>query len=93
MNVEIFRSVHYASLVVVDLTGVRPNCMMELGYALARRRRVVISARKGTHLPFDSDHLPTFLWSDEQSSEREIDRYLEWLDRHIELPPLVEEKG
>jgi hypothetical protein len=26
MNIEIFRSLHYASLIVVDLTGVRPNC-------------------------------------------------------------------
>src|SRR5690606_26487026 len=55
MNVEIFERLHRAGMVVVDLTGVRPNCMMELGYALGRSRRVIISARKGTKLPFDQD--------------------------------------
>jgi hypothetical protein len=33
INVEIFEALHRAGVVVVDLTGVRPNCMMELGYA------------------------------------------------------------
>jgi hypothetical protein len=51
MNVEIFAGLHRGGLVVVDLTGVRPNCTMELGYALGRRRRYVISAEKGTKLP------------------------------------------
>jgi len=91
MNIEIFRSLHYASLVVVDLTGVRPNCTMELGYALARRRRVVISAREGTRLPFDSDKLPTFSWNSETSSKQEVGRYLAWFDRHVDLPPVVEQ--
>ena len=54
MNVEIFDTIHRAGLVIVDLTGVRPNCLMELGYALGRHRRVIISARVGTPLPFDS---------------------------------------
>jgi hypothetical protein len=60
MNTEIFEALHRAALVVVDLTGVRPNCTMELGYALGRRRRYVISAQTGTKLPFDEDKLPTY---------------------------------
>jgi hypothetical protein len=93
MNVEIFRLLHYASLVIVDLTGVRPNCTMELGYALGRHRRVVISALDGTHLPFDSDKLPTFTWNAGASSGQETSRYLEWFDRHVDYPPLVEQKS
>ena len=31
MNVEIFRRLHRAGVVLVDLTGMRPNCTMELG--------------------------------------------------------------
>jgi hypothetical protein len=57
MNLEIFRALHRAGIVIVDLTAVRPNCTMELGYALARRRRIVISAKKGTKLPFGPDKL------------------------------------
>ena len=66
MNVEIFEGLHRAALIVADLTGVRPNCTMELGYALARRRRVVVTAMHGTLLPFDSDKLPTHFWNPEQ---------------------------
>jgi hypothetical protein len=90
INVEIFEAIHRAGLVIVDLTGVRPNCMIELGYALARRRRVVISAKKGTKLPFDEDKLPTYLWEDTGTSAERLNTYRQWFDRNSELPPLVE---
>jgi len=90
MNVEIFEALHRAGLVVVDLTGVRPNCMMELGYALARRRRVVISAKRGTTLPFDEDKLPTYFWADVGTPADRIRSYRDWFDRYSELPSLVE---
>lgn len=90
MNVEIFAAIHRAGLVVVDLTGVRPNCMMELGYALARRRRVIISAKKGTQLPFDQDKLPTFMWDNAGMLDERRKAYREWFDRYNELPSLVE---
>lgn len=87
LNVEIFEGLHRAGVCVVDLTGVRPNCLMELGYALGRRRRVVVTAKAGTSLPFDADKLPTFLWS---SGASERDRFDEWFLRALNLPPLVE---
>lgn len=36
INVAIFNNLHFASVAVVDLTGERPNCFIELGYALGR---------------------------------------------------------
>ncbi|HEY8791316.1 MAG TPA: hypothetical protein VIL96_00345 [Gaiellaceae bacterium] len=90
MNVEIFEGLHRAGLVVVDLTGVRPNCMMELGYALARNRRVVISAKEGTKLAFDQDKLATYFWEDSGPPSQRIKAYREWFDRYSELPPVVE---
>lgn len=89
MNTEIFRLLHYASLVVVDLTGVRPNCMMEMGYALGRRRRCLLSAMNGTTLPFDPDHLPTHFWNSSESLEVRAKAFGEWFSRYSELPPLV----
>ncbi len=90
MNVEIFEALHRAGLVIVDLTGIRPNCMMELGYALARRRRFIISAKQGTALPFDEDKLRTYLWEDDGTPAERICSYRDWFDRYSELPPLVE---
>jgi len=90
MNVEIFRTLHRAGVVVVDLTGVRPNCMMELGYALARRRRVIISANKSTRLPFDGDKLPTHMWDNVGPLDERLKAYRDWFGRYIDLPPIVE---
>ena len=90
MNVEIFQGLHRAGAVVADLTGVRPNCTMELGYALARRRRVVVTARKGTALPFDEDKLPTYLWSEGVPASARAEEFRDWFDRYAELPPIVE---
>jgi hypothetical protein len=90
MNVEIFEALHRAGLVIVDLTGVRPNCMIELGYALARRRRVVLSAKEGTQLAFDQDKLPTYFWENSGTPNQRIKDYLDWFDRYSELPPIVE---
>ncbi len=90
MDVEIFAALHRAGLVVVDLTGVRPNCTMELGYALARRRRVVISAEAGTTLPFDTSMLPTYFWEDNGAPVERQEAYGAWLEQYSELPPLVD---
>lgn len=89
MNVEVFAELHRAGLVIVDLTGVRPNCTMELGYALGRRRRFVISAQAGTKLPFDGDKLPTFFWDGTGTIDERRQAYLNWLDRYSELAPIV----
>ena len=90
MNVEIFEGLHRAALVVADLTGVRPNCTMELGYALARHRRVIISAMQGTRLPFDPDKLPTHFWNPDRPPEDQRDVFHAWVERHLDMPPLVQ---
>jgi hypothetical protein len=90
MNVEIFAALHRASLVIVDLTGMRPNCTMELGYALGRHRRVVISAKTGTSPIFDADKLPTYFWEGTGPVDERRTAYRNWLDQYSELPPVVE---
>jgi hypothetical protein len=87
LNVEIFEGLHRAGLVFVDLTGVRPNCLMELGYALGRRRPVIVTARRGTEPPFDSDKLPIFFWDDAGSETAEA--LAAWCERVRAMPPLV----
>jgi len=89
MNLDIFRSIYHAGAVIVDLTGLRQNCFMELGYALARRRRVIICAKSGTRLPFDSDKLPTHFWNDASfEHDLRIARFGKWFDQYLEMPSL-----
>jgi hypothetical protein len=91
MNLDIFRSIHFAGLVIADLTGLRQNCTMELGYALARKRRVIICAKEGTRLPFDPDKLPTYFWSKTTNADDDrIASFERWFDQYLALPPLIE---
>jgi len=89
LNVEIFRGIHTAGLVVADLTAVRPNCLMELGYAIGRGRRIVLSAKRGTPLPFDSDKLRVFFWDDSNDRPDQLALYVDWCRRFIAAPSLV----
>ena len=69
INVEIFKRLHYSEVAVVDVTGERPNCFIELGYALGRPLRVVCTAMHGTVLPFDQSAIPCHFWKDGISDE------------------------
>jgi hypothetical protein len=63
LNVEIFKMIQASSIVVVDLTNLRPNCLLELGYAIGLRKKVIITAARGTKSPFDTGALPCHFWS------------------------------
>ena len=69
LNVEIFTRIHESTLVIADLIGMRPNCLVELGYALALGRQVVVSAMKGTDMPFDIQSVDQFIWDPEASDD------------------------
>ena len=90
INVEIFEGIHRAGVVIVDLTSIRPNCMMELGYSLGRRRNTVLSAKDETALPFDSDKLPTYFWSDRDPAVERQQSFRDWFNRYVGLPPIVD---
>lgn len=50
---EIFAKLHRSSVVLADITGARPNCFLELGYAMGRGLPTMVMAREGSNLPFD----------------------------------------
>ncbi len=89
MNVEIFEMLHYASMVIVDVTGQRPNCFIELGYSLGRGNRVIVTAKSGTTLPFDQQAIPCFFWSPGKPAEDTLRDFQAFIDKHLNRPPLV----
>jgi hypothetical protein len=89
MNQAIFDSLHHSSVVLVDLTAVRTNCFMELGYALGNRQRVIITARDDTKIPFDSSSIEACLWSEAATSAERIDKLRKHWERNIDMPYLV----
>jgi hypothetical protein len=93
MNVEIFDRIHHAAIAVVDLTGLRHNCMMELGYAFGRLKRVILTAEEGTDLPFDPGAIETHFWDPAADNKSRIARLLDYCGRTATRPPLVKPRG
>ena len=89
LNVEIFETLYVSSLVITDLTGLRQNCLLELGYALGLGKRAILTAREGTKLPFDSAAIPCHFWSEKQSDEKRRMEFEDFMKKNINRRTLV----
>ena len=97
INLEIFTKLHRSNVVIADMTGERPNNFIELGYALGRGHRVMVTAEEGTSNPFDIEPVPTHFWKTASSatlSQRKEDLLAYWRAnerrrRIVEPEPLV----
>lgn len=90
MNVEIFNELHHAPMIIADLTGERPNCYLELGYALRGEAKVLITAKQGTKLPFDTQALPCHFWRDDLDESSRRASFQDFWRRNINRPRLVQ---
>ena len=93
MDVQIFEMIHNAGVVIVDLTGVRPNCFTEMGYAFGRGRKVIVTAKDGTAIPFDTGAYEATLWNLSKSTLDKISDLKQYWQRNISRPPLVVPKS
>lgn len=89
MNVAIFESLHFAAAVIVDITGERPNCFIELGYALRNTNRVLVTAEEGTNLPFDQQAIPCHFWKGSDPASERQKAFSEFWKKNIDRPPIV----
>ena len=92
MNQAIFDSLHHSSVVLVDVTGLRPNCFMELGYALGNKQRLIVTARDDTNVSFDAFALEAFRWKMAEDVDERINRLRVHWERNINMPALVQPK-
>jgi len=86
---EIFARLHRSGVVLADLTGQRPNCFLELGYALGRGLPTMVMAREGTPLPFDIVTFSGLLWDDEIGLKEQRDAFRTHWQAIRNRPPLV----
>ena len=59
---ELLRQVKRAAFVVVDISETKPNVYYELGFADGANQKVVLTAKKGTILPFNIADIPVIYW-------------------------------
>lgn len=62
-----------AAFTIVDLTDLRPNVFYELGYADGLGKKVIVTAREGTELPFDVKDIPTIFWSSQRQLKHDLE--------------------
>ena len=90
---DIFEKLHHCQLVLVDLTGLRPNCLIELGYALGRGLPTLVFAREGQSIPFDIQGVPIYFWRSDDSVEKRRTDFRRYWNANIRRPPLVATEG
>ncbi|MDO9223375.1 MAG: hypothetical protein Q7U20_06650 [Caulobacter sp.] len=86
---EIFAKLHRSSVVLADITGARPNCFLELGYALGRGLPTMVTVQQGASLPFDITTLSGLHWATEGSAEDRRRAFREHWRAIRNRPPLV----
>lgn len=93
VNIDIFRNLFTASAVLVDFTGLRNNCFLEAGLAFGSELPVVVTAQAGTPLPFDTQMIPTYFWTDDTHDEDRRAELLKHWRRVIARPSVQVELG
>lgn len=86
---EIFTKLHRSRIVLADITGLRPNCFLELGYALGRGLPTMVLAKAGTEHPFDIYSLPGLQWKTTGSAEERRRAFRAHWHAIKSRPPLV----
>ena len=74
---EIFTRIKKSAFVIADLTEAKPNVYFELGFAQGLKMRVIITAYKGTTLPFDVADMPTIFWEGQKQLKERLREKLE----------------
>ena len=87
---EVFAKLHRSSVVLADITGARPNCFLELGYALGRGLPTMVMAREGSHLPFDITTVFGHLWRAAGIAEDRRRAFREHWQSIRNRPPIVQ---
>lgn len=86
---EIFAKLHRSSLVIADITGTRPNCFLELGYALGRSLPTIVTSREGSERPFDIATLSGLSWKTEGTLNEKKQAFRDHYKAIRNRPPLV----
>jgi predicted Rossmann-fold nucleotide-binding protein len=74
---EILSRLSSAAFAIVDLTELRPNVFYELGYAEGMKKKVIVTAKDGTELPFDVKDIPTIFWDGQKRLKEDLKRRIQ----------------
>ena len=64
-----------SAIVIADVSELSPNVFYELGYAKALGKDVIVTAKKGTQLPFDIGDVPAIFWEIQEDLKEGLRKY------------------
>lgn len=76
INEKIYECIKKSRLIIVDLTGNRPNVYYELGYARALGKQIILIAKEGEKPHFDVSHQNTIFYSNSTELEKKLNSRL-----------------
>ena len=79
-----------SAFVIADVSELGPNVFYEIGYAKGLGKDVILTARKGTELPFDVDDIPTIFWEIQEDLKEGLRKTLGGLVRKYGRSAAVE---
>jgi hypothetical protein len=86
---EIFAKLHRSRVVLADITGMRPNCFLELGYAFGRSIPTMLMVKEGASHPFDIHTFAGLHWKTTGTVEERRRAFREHWAAIQGRPPLV----
>lgn len=69
---RIIEGIRTSAFVIADVSDVKPNVFYELGFAQGFGKQVVVTARKGTPLPFDISDVPVIFWDGQENLKEQL---------------------
>ncbi len=80
---RILEGLEQSNFVIADVSEKSPNVFYEIGYAKGLNRPVILTAKKGTEIPFDIKDFPIIFYED--LNEKHLKQYLEpVLEKYIQ---------
>jgi len=76
INSKILNYINMAEVIVADLTFERPNCYYEIGYAHAKGKKVVLTAKRDTKIHFDVSNFQVVLYDTVSELDRKLSSIL-----------------
>ena len=78
---EITRQVRQSAFVIADVTEPKANVFYELGFADGIGKEMILTAKKGTDLPFDINDVPVLFWESFADFETELKKRVEQIGK------------
>ncbi len=80
---QVYEKLYESDLVIVNLTGLNPNVMYELGIRFCFGKPVILIAQEGEQLPFDITEYRTMFYKDDALGFSELKEALEKMKKTI----------